>query len=165
MEKTDLLHTIQSACSIGLELIPPTILCDSIGSVGLKEPYTVRGDTTLQRCIQMMQNRCCGSVLVTSSAGKIEGIFTERDCLMKVIGRGVDLETATVAQYMTRHPVCERAEASLAFAMNLMSNGGFRHIPIIDQDNVPIGIVSVKDLIDHMVKKMLAAINEAVDQL
>jgi CBS-domain-containing membrane protein len=44
-----------------------------------------------------------------------------------------------------------------------MSNGGFRHVPIIDQDSMPIGIISVKDVIDHIVKKMLKAINEAVE--
>ena len=69
-----------------------------------------------------------------------------------------------VSDYMTPHPVCERPDASLAFALNLMSNGGFRHIPIVDQDNMPIGIVSIKDMVDHIVKKMLKAINEAVDE-
>jgi CBS domain-containing protein len=165
MEKKDLLHSIQSACSIGVELIPPTLLCDSIGSIGLKEPYTVKSDTLLGRCIQMMQNRCCGSVLVISDTGKIVGIFTERDCLLKVMGRGIDLESATVSQFMTPNPVCERPEASIAFALNLMSNGGFRHIPIIDQDGIPIGIVSVKDVVDHIVNKMLGAITNAIEEL
>lgn len=165
MEKSDLLHSIQSACAVGVELIPPTLLCDSIGTIGLKEPYTVKSDTSLGKCIQMMQNRCCGSVLVTSESGKIVGIFTERDCLLKILGRGIDLDGVTVADFMTRNPVCERPEASLAFALNLMSNGGFRHIPIVDQDGVPIGIVSVKDVIDHIVNKMLGAITSAIDEL
>jgi CBS domain-containing protein len=64
---------------------------------------------------------------------------------------------------MTAKPVTERPDVSLAFALNLMSNGGFRHVPIVDQDNMPIGILSVKDVIDHIVQKMVQAINEAVE--
>jgi len=163
MEKKDLLHNIQSACVLGIELIPPTILCDSMGSLGLKEPLTVSPDTTLARCVMIMQQRHVGSLLVVDAKGRLEGIFTERDCLMKVVGKVSNLETATVSQFMTGNPIRERPEASLAFALNLMSNGGFRHVPIVDQDDVPIGIISVKDVVEHIVKKMLDAIDAAVE--
>jgi CBS domain-containing protein len=46
-----------------------------------------------------------------------------------------------------------------------MSHGGFRHVPIVDQDDVPIGIVSVKDVVDHFVRRMLDGIFESVDTL
>jgi CBS domain-containing protein len=164
MEKKDLLHTIQTACIIGVDLISPTLLCDSIASIGLKEPFTVAPSTSLAECIETMRSRRIGSLLIVSPDGKIQGIFTERDCLMKVVGKVNDL-SLPVSDCMTKHPICERPEASLAFALNLMSNGGFRHIPIVDQDNVPIGIVSIKDVVDHIVKKMLKSINEAVEDL
>jgi CBS domain-containing protein len=163
MEKRDLMHTIQTACIVGVELISPKLLCDSIGSIGLKEPYTVAPSTSLLECIETMRSRRIGSILIIDPVGKVLGIFTERDCLMKVTGKVSDL-SVPVSDYMTPHPVCERPDASLAFALNLMSNGGFRHIPIVDQDNMPIGIVSIKDMVDHIVKKMLKAINEAVDE-
>jgi CBS domain-containing protein len=162
MEKKDLMHTIQTACVIGVDLISPTLLCDSIASIGLKEPFAVNPTTPLAACIDTMRSRRIGSLLVVDQQGKVQGIFTERDCLMKVVGKVDDL-SLPVSEFMTGHPVCERPEASLAFALNLMSNGGFRHIPIVDQDNMPIGIVSIKDVVDHIVKKMLKAINEAVD--
>jgi CBS domain-containing protein len=100
--------------------------------------------------------------LIVDGGGRLEGIFTERDCLIKVIGLEGDL-SSPVSKYMTKHPISERPEASLAFVLNLMSNGGFRHVPIVDQDNMPIGIVSIKDVVDYIVKKMLRAVNEAVD--
>lgn len=165
MDKKDLLHNIQSACAMGLQLMPPTILCDSIGSIGLKEPLTVRAGTPLLECVKTMQSHRIGSVLITSSDGRLEGIFTERDCLMKVLGKVSSLESTPVDLYMTKNPIRERPEASLAFALNLMSNGGFRHVPIVDQDDMPIGIISVKDVVEHIVKKMLSAINEVVDGL
>lgn len=165
MTKTDLMHTIQSACAVGVNLIPPTLLCDSIGLIGLKKPATVLADTPLSECIAMMQARRFGSLLVVDKSGVLIGIFTERDCLMRVLGKSVDLSAVTVQEFMTANPVTERPDASLAFALNLMSNGGFRHIPIVDQDNMPIGVVSVKDVVDHIVHKMLQAINEAVDTI
>lgn len=164
IEKRDLLHTIQSACAVGVELISPQLLCDSIATIGLREPHAVTGSTSVRTCIEMMQSKRIGSILIIDPNGKMQGIFTERDCLMKILGKDIDL-AKPVSDFMTRHPVCERPEASLAFALNLMSNGGFRHIPIIDQDNMPIGVVSVKDVVDHIVRKMLKAINEVVEDI
>ncbi len=163
MEKKDLLHNIQNACVLGIQLIPPTILCDSMGSIGLKEPLTVGLGTSLARCVAIMQQRHVGSLLIVDGTGRLVGIFTERDCLMEVVGKVSDLEGATVEQFMTRNPIRERPEASLAFALNLMSNGGFRHVPIVDQDDMPIGIISVKDVVEHIVRTMLAAIDVAVE--
>ncbi len=165
MTKQDLFRTIQSACVIGLELIPPTLLCDSIGAIGLKEPLTVTGETSLEECLELMQSKGVGSLLVVSAGGKLEGIFTERDCLMKVYGKTSFDGSSEVRDYMTSHPISERPEASLAFALNLMSNGGFRHIPIVDQEGIPIGIISVKDVVDYIVGKMLSSINNLVDEV
>jgi CBS domain-containing protein len=163
MEKKDLFHSIQSACVLGVQLIPPTILCDSIGSLGLKDPFVVAPETPLAECFALMQQHHVGSVLITGQDGRLQGIFTERDCLMKVAGKLSSLENRTVSEFMTKNPIRERPDASLAFALNLMSNGGFRHVPIVDQDDIPIGIISVKDVVEHIVAKMLAAIYEAVE--
>lgn len=165
MTKQDLFKTIQSACVVGLELIPPTLLCDSIGSLGLKEPVVVTGNTSLAECLGIMQSKGVGSLLIVDAQGKLEGIFTERDCLIKVFGRALFDKDSLVKDFMTKHPVAERPEASLAFALNLMSNGGFRHIPIVDQEGMPIGMISVKDVVDYIVSKMLASINNLVDDI
>jgi CBS domain-containing protein len=91
------------------------------------------------------------------------GIFTERDFLLKVMGKVTDLSSRVVGEFMTKDPVREKPEASLAFALSVMSHGGFRHVPIVDQDDVPIGIVSVKDVVDHFVRRMLDGIFASVD--
>ena len=163
MEKKDLLTNIHSACAVGMNLIPPTLLCDSIGSIGLKTPLVVKPETTLAECVSTLQRHKIGSLLVVDEQGKLVGIFTERDCILKVMAKVQSLADAVVKDYMTPHPIRESPEASIAFALNLMSHGGFRHVPIVDQDDVPIGIVSVKDVVDHIVRKMLEAIYEAVE--
>ena len=163
MTKGDLFNTIQSACTSGMQLLSPTLLCESIGSIGLKDPHLVKEDDTLEACISRMRAHHVGSVLVVNKAGILVGIFTERDCLMKVLGIVPDLRTALVKDFMTPDPVCERPDVSLAFALNLMSNGGFRHVPIVDSDRMPIGVVSIKDVVEHIVSKLIKAIHEAVD--
>lgn len=163
MEKKDLLSNIYSACSLGVQLIPPTLLCDSIGSIGLKDPLVVKPEATLAECLEILQRHKVGSLLVVDGDGKLVGIFTERDCVMKVMGKVGSLKDAVVSDFMTKNPVRERPEASIAFALNLMSHGGFRHVPIVDQDDIPIGIVSVKDVVDHIVTRMLEAIYAACE--
>lgn len=164
MEKKDLLSNIHSACAVGVQLIPPTLLCDSIGSIGLKDPLVVRPEATLAECVEVLQRHKVGSLLVVDKQGKLVGIFTERDCILKVMGKVESLKDAFVRDFMTPNPVRERPEASIAFALNLMSHGGFRHVPIVDQDDVPIGIISVKDVVDHIVSRMLEAIYAACEE-
>jgi CBS domain-containing protein len=163
MDQKTLLSTIHSACAQGVQLIPSDILCASIGSIGLKDPLTVSLASTLQDCLDILQKRRVGSLLIVDAHGKLVGIFTERDFVMKVMGKVGDLTTAFVKDFMTKDPVREHPDASLAFALSVMSHGGFRHVPIVDQDDVPIGIVSVKDVVDYFVQRMLDGIFDSVD--
>jgi CBS domain-containing protein len=143
--------------------MPPTVLCQSIGSIGLKTPLTVRPDTSVHACVELLQKNRIGSLIITDSQDKVCGIFTERDCVLKVMGKITDLNVVEVRDVMTPNPVRETPEATLAFALNLMSNGGFRHIPIVDQDDMPIGIVSVKDIVDYLVKRMMGELFDSCE--
>ena len=163
MDHKTLLSTLHSATARGVQLIPPNILSCSIGSIGLKDPFTVRPETNLQECLDLMQKHRVGSVLIVDEDNKLVGILTERDFLLKVFGKAKDLAAAKVADFMTKDPVREKPEASLAFALSVMSHGGFRHVPIVDQDDTPIGMVSVKDVVDFFVKTMLDGIFDSVD--
>jgi CBS domain-containing protein len=162
-EERELLRTIQGACATGLQLMPPSILCQSIGAIGLKQPLTVRLETSLQECLALLQGHRVGSVIVIDPSDKIAGILTERDCVLKIMGKVPDLSQAFVRDYMTPDPVREAPSATIAFALSLMSNGGFRHIPIVDQDDMPIGIVSVKDIVDFLVQRMMGELFEACE--
>jgi CBS domain-containing protein len=163
MDQKTLLSTIHSAAARGVHLIDPSVLSASIGSIGLKDPLVLPPEASLQICLEQMQKFRVGSVLITDSHGKLIGIVTERDFLMKVAGKVADLSACAVRDFMTKDPARDTADASLAFALSLMSHGGFRHVPIVDQDNVPIGMVSAKDVVDFFVQKMLEGIFEAVD--
>jgi CBS domain-containing protein len=122
---------------------------ESVGSAASHPALLVDVATPLRRVLQLMREGNRGAVLVVSD-GTLVGIFTERDVLMRVAGQPTDLEHTAVSQLMTVDPVTLPVDASVAFALNKMLIEGFRHIPLVDDQNRPIAIVSMRDLIDYL---------------
>ena len=148
----DMRSAIKNFCKTQLGVLDANFLCQSVSALNPKIPITVSPQTTLEEVIKKLQNCKIGGVLVVDSSRKLVGVFTERDCVQKVLGRGIDMATTPVSDYMTQDPVAQPPDITTAYALNLMSLGGFRHLPIVDQDNVPIGIISVKDVLDYIVE-------------
>jgi CBS domain-containing protein len=122
---------------------------DSIASAASHPPCVVDATMNLAQVLQVMRDENRGGVLVLRE-GKLVGIFTERDVLMKVAGQELDLQRTPVAEVMTPEPTTLPPDASVAFALNKMLIEGFRHIPLVDTDGHPTGIVSMRDLIDYL---------------
>lgn len=142
-------HILKRACSSNLGGLDLSALCSSIGTLDISDPIMVRPDSPLSDSMQLLRENKVGCVLITGSDGKLEGIFTERDYVLKAYGNCS--KDSTVQEYMTVEPVTETPDCTIAFALNLMSQGGFRHLPVVDQDGCPIGALSVKDMVDHIV--------------
>ena len=107
--------------------------------------------TTIGEAARVMKEHRIGCVLV-EDGGKLLGIFTERDILTKLVGTGYDPARVQVDGVMTRNPETLTPEDPIAYAMQLMSVGGFRHIPLVDADRRPVDILSVKDIVDYVVE-------------
>ncbi len=107
--------------------------------------------TTIGQAARVMKERRIGCVLV-EDGGKVVGIFTERDILTKLVGTGYDPAKVQVDGVMTRDPETLTPDDPIAFAMQIMSVGGFRHVPLVDADRRPVGILSVKDIVDYLVE-------------
>ncbi len=134
------------------------ILTEPIEPLIAGPPVTVPLDATLQEAVKKLQEKHIGCVLVVGEDGKLAGIFTERDLLTKIVGRPVDLARAQVADHMTVEPETLRADDKVAWALNKMQLGGFRHVPIVDAGGRPIGVVSVKDIVEFIVELFPAAV-------
>ncbi len=106
---------------------------------------------TIGEAARVMKEHRIGCVLV-EDGGKLVGIFTERDILFKLVGTGYDPAKVTVDGAMTRNPETLTLEDPIAYAMQLMSVGGFRHIPLVDADRRPVGMLSVKDIVEYLVE-------------
>jgi CBS domain-containing protein len=112
-------------------------------------PIVLEEKATLAEAIDKMRGERHGCVLLVRE-GKLSGIFTERDILMKIAGNPIDFHKTGVSAYMTADPVALPADSSVAFALNKMVVEGFRHIPIVDESGRPTGVVSMRDLIEYM---------------
>ena len=106
---------------------------------------------TVDTAIAVMQDRKTGCVLITRHDVLI-GILTERDVLLKLTNRMYDLSEVPVASVMTRSPEALRPDDTIAYAMNLMSVGGYRHVPIVDDDRKPLSVLSIRNVVSYIVE-------------
>lgn len=106
--------------------------------------YTATPETTVRTACRAMAEKRIGALLILEK-GRISGIFTERDALNKVLAASLDPDATALAQVMVRDPQTIRADKPLAYALHMMSEGGFRHVPVVDDDGAPLGMVSARD--------------------
>lgn len=122
------------------------------------QPCSVEIGTPVSEAIRLMQDGRFGCVLVVDTEERLVGIVTERDILVEVIGTGADPEDVRVEDIMTPDPESLRASDPIAFALNLMHLGHYRHVPLVlsdddsrgDEGGYPVGVISSKDITNHV---------------
>jgi CBS domain-containing protein len=92
----------------------------------------------------MKQKRRSAAVVVAEGQG-IVGICTERDIVQKLVAAGLDSTATTVGSIMSANPQVIYEGKPFGHALHLMFEGGFRHLPVVDESKNPVGIVSVRD--------------------
>ena len=117
----------------------------------------VESATSLAEVISRLKERNYGCVLVTGNGGELVGIFTERDVLYKVAGLVGDLEKVPVEKLMTPSPTALKASDPISRALHLIGLHGFRHVPIVDEDERPVGFISFRDIVRFMEESFAAA--------
>jgi|TARA_B100000315_G_scaffold260546_1_gene322773 CBS domain-containing protein len=127
-------------------------ITDPIQTLEKQPMHKVKLGTSIAKIITKFQEKHTACVLVTSSDGKLEGIFTERDIIRKLVGKGLNHKAELVDNYMTPNPDTLLMNDPIAFALNRMYDGGYRHVPIVDENNVPVGLVSILDIVSHLAK-------------
>jgi|TARA_B100001996_G_scaffold381475_1_gene370978 CBS domain-containing protein len=119
---------------------------DPISSLGLVPPLMVESGTNMKNALDLLQQKEQNCLLVTEN-NKLTGILTERDILLKITGKGFDLELAMVDEFMTENPEFLSPEDPLAYALNKMHVGGFRHVPVLNDSMLPVGLISINNVI------------------
>ena len=116
----------------------------------IQEKFIVLNEqVTLREAIDNMQKYHIGCILLENDH-KITGIFTERDIVQHIVGNRHNLEKEYVLDYMTKSPDVLHLQDPIAFALNKMISGGYRHIPIVDDGKKPIGLITMQDIINHL---------------
>jgi CBS domain-containing protein len=108
-------------------------------------------DATVRAAAEAMTEHHVGSVLVVED-DHLAGIFTERDVIERVVAKGLDPEVVILAEVMTPEPVAVPAGATVMRALHAMRDGCLRHLPVTDEQNHILGIVSMRDFVDDEVK-------------
>lgn len=101
-------------------------------------------EATVRSACSLMAQKRVGAMLVVEK-NRIVGIFTERDALNKVLAGNLDPDKTMLAQVMVANPQTIRADKPLGYALQYMVDGGFRHVPVVDQNGAPVGMVSARD--------------------
>ena len=129
---------------------------------------TLAREDSVTDAVRAMQKEHRGVVVITedgSDATAVVGIFTERDVLFRIIDGGRNPATLALEQVMTVDPECLGEDGCVADVLRMMSVGGFRHVPLVDERGRPTGVVSVRDVVDLLVEAFPAEIvNHGADR-
>lgn len=107
---------------------------------------------TLDKVVKIFQEQKKNCVVVYKNR-KLVGILSNRDILWKVVGKEKDLSKVKVGDVMTPNPEYVMPDDPIAFAVNKMAMGGFRHVPVIQEDGKPVSIILIKDVLDYLARR------------
>ena len=110
--------------------------------------------TTVSEAAKLMAKKNVGAVMVVENE-MLVGIFTERDAVFRVIAKGRDTQTTRLSDVMTTEPQTLDPDKTFGFALLMMHENGFRHVPVIENGK-PIGIVSSRNALDPDLEEFVA---------
>jgi CBS domain-containing protein len=118
------------------------------------QPLAVAGNATVGEVIELMRAQKGSCVLICSGAdgdceGRVEGIFTERDALLWMAA-GESPQTS-IRDAMTASPAMLRENATVGGAIETMAQGGYRHLPVVDDRQTPTGVVAARGIVHYLV--------------
>ncbi|KAF2000466.1 CBS-domain-containing protein [Amniculicola lignicola CBS 123094] len=103
----------------------------------------IKPNTTVAEAAQLMAAKREDCVLVTDDDDHIAGIFTAKDLAFRVVGAGIKARDITIAEIMTKNPLCAKTDTSATDALDLMVRKGFRHLPVMDENHDISGILDI----------------------
>jgi CBS domain-containing protein len=121
---------------------------DSVSRLQPVRPLRIDRTATVAAAVAMMRENHAGCVLVCD-AKAVVGIFTERDLLRRVVAAGKTWETP-VADVMTPDPTCVQAKDPVRLAVRRMEQGGYRHLPVLDETGRPVGVLSSTRVVHYL---------------
>ena len=132
-----------------------SLLAEPLSVLPTKRPLILPPQASVTDAMRGMQAERTGCVLITEDGTAdmpLSGIFTERDVLIRIVNQGQNPATLPLREVMTRDPEHLPREASIAWVLNKMAIGGFRHVPVVDEKDHPVLLVSVRDVVAFLVE-------------
>ena len=108
---------------------------------------TANSNITVKRAIETLYEKHIGSIVVVDDDEKCVGIFTERD-VIRVVAKNAQL-SQPIDKVMTKNVVTIQEETSLDEARRLIVTHRIRHLPVVNQENKLVGLLSVRWFLDQ----------------
>jgi len=113
---------------------------------------TVAPSDTVKHALSVLEAHEIGAVVVSADRARVEGILSERD-IVRVLGeRGASVLDEPVSEVMTRKVVSCRQRDTVSAIMEMMTDGKFRHLPVLEGDRV-VGLISIGDIVKWRVQE------------
>lgn len=113
--------------------------------------YTVRADETVLDAAKRMNQERIGALVVCDPAGKVAGIFTERDILRRVVAEGKSPEATRLQDVMTAPVTCCHPDSTVNECQTVMTSKRLRHLPVV-MDGQLLGMISIGDIMAQEVE-------------
>lgn len=118
-------------------------------AIANRSPISIPPSATVRAAALLMTEHRIGAAVVLDERGALVGIVSERDIVMRVVARKANPDTTLVSAIMTKEVRTARDSDSPESAMQTMSVGHFRHLPIVDAKGTVVGVLSVRDLLHN----------------
>lgn len=118
------------------------------------EPIICKTSATVYEAAQLMSARRENCILVVNDEGELIGIFTAKDLAFRIVGSGLNATTVTIDQIMTPSPLCANANSPATEALTLMVEKGFRHLPVLDDQNRIVGVLDITKSYAQQMEKL-----------
>ena len=128
----------------------PSLTDERLRVLSRRQPVTVAPGTSLADCVRAIQRTGTGdSVFVCDAGGRLVGVLTERDIFARIVGGSVDL-SHPVETLMTADPRTLDLDQTIRDAIDLMQNGRYRNVPVVDAQGSLVGVVRQSDIIKYL---------------
>jgi CBS domain-containing protein len=145
---------MQMSARVPASSVEADLIRDRIERLWPKSPSTVLPSMTVGDVLKKMVSETIGCVMVVDD-GKLVGIFSERDALMKLNTDAAKFFDRPISQFMTPDPVTLETSDKIAFALHKMNVGGYRHVPILFVGKLA-GVISIRDILRYLTERIAA---------
>ncbi|ODV78262.1 CBS-domain-containing protein [Suhomyces tanzawaensis NRRL Y-17324] len=128
---------------------PGTVL-----SLRPSDPIICKTSATVYEVSQLMSAKRENCILVVNDGGELLGIFTAKDLAFRIVGAGLSANSVTIDQIMTPNPMCANASTPASEALTLMVERGFRHLPVLDDNNQIVGVLDITKCYAQQMEKL-----------
>lgn len=130
------------------------LLSDTLDVLQTRPHASVSPEATVGEVLKLMVETSIGCVTIVDQQGRLAGIFSERDALMRLNTEAAHRYDHPIMRYMTPNPATIHAGSKIASALQQMDVGGYRHLPVLDDEGRPVMLVSIRDILGYLTERI-----------